>query len=81
MLKIALGKGGFLPEREPQIVPAALEKSSTQEFVIDGTERPIQRLKAYEKQKNHYSGKKKRHTCKNNIIVDAQTRKIDYLRI
>ncbi|WP_442948301.1 hypothetical protein [Nostoc sp.] len=35
---------------------------SAQEVMIDGTERPIQRLKDEHKQKSHYSGKKKRHT-------------------
>jgi hypothetical protein len=55
VLKNTLDKGGFLPERNPKIVAAALENSSTQEFVIDGTERPIQRLPSNEKQKNNLS--------------------------
>jgi len=44
------------------------------EVFIDGTERPIQRPKDSKKQKANYSGKKKRHTCKNLIIADKQKR-------
>ncbi|MCH2051210.1 MAG: transposase family protein [Trichodesmium sp. ALOHA_ZT_67] len=32
------------------------------EVIIDGTERPIQGLIEQQKQKDNYSGKKKRHT-------------------
>lgn len=41
---------------------------------IDGTERPIQRPKNSKQQKDKYSGKKKRHTVKNIIIVDKRRR-------
>lgn len=37
----------------------------------DGTERPIQRPKDSEKQKEYYSGKKKTHTVKNNILANS----------
>ena len=37
----------------------------------DGTERPIQRPKDNEKQKEYYSGKKKTHTVKNNILANS----------
>lgn len=43
------------------------------DFVIDGTERPIRRPKDKEKQKENYSGKKKRHT-KKNIAVGGRNR-------
>ena len=39
------------------------------EFLIDGTERPINRPQDNEQQKSHYSGKKKAHTVKNNMIT------------
>jgi hypothetical protein len=55
-------------------VDEALEKSSTKEFVIDGFERPIQRPTDNEKQKKHYSGKQKRHTCKNNHLSRCSNR-------
>ncbi|UJL33131.1 hypothetical protein C6N34_013570 [Cylindrospermopsis raciborskii Cr2010] len=34
------------------------------EVIVDGTERPVQRPQNRERQKEYYSGKKKRHTCK-----------------
>ena len=58
-MKRALDKGGYLPERKPENVKSALEDSSTQEFVIDGTERLFPRPKDKNKQKSLKSGKKK----------------------
>jgi hypothetical protein len=43
-------------------------------FFHDGTERPIQRPKDRETQKAHYSGKKKQHTLKNNLMVNADSK-------
>ena len=40
-------------------------------YFHDGTERPIQRPKDPEVQETFYSGKKKRHTVKNNVLVNA----------
>ena len=40
-------------------------------FFHDGTERPIRRPKDPQVQKAHYSGKKKQHTLKNNLIINA----------
>lgn len=42
------------------------------EAIVDGTEQPIQRPQDSEKQKSHYSGKKKRHTVKKQIVVNRQ---------
>lgn len=39
------------------------------DFFDDGTERPIRRPKDPETQKAHYSGKKKQHTLKNNLMI------------
>ncbi|NJN39327.1 MAG: transposase family protein [Acaryochloridaceae cyanobacterium CSU_3_4] len=39
---------------------------------MDGTERPIQRLKNAVKQKKHYSGKKKRHTRKHTVVTNRK---------
>lgn len=44
--------------------------------LIDGTERPIRRPKEEEKQKEHYSGKKKRHTSKHVTITHPATQRI-----
>ena len=42
--------------------------------MIDGTERPIQRRKNPEQQKQNYSGKKRRHTRKHLAAVDGAKR-------
>ncbi len=56
------------------------ESSTDKEnFGIDGTERRRQRPKEQEKQKRFYSGKKKTHTVKNNIIVTLGKRRVEYL--
>lgn len=46
------------------------------EFIVDCTERTINRPKDNEKQKHYYSGKKKRHTVKNQLVVNPRTKKI-----
>ena len=51
----------------------------TEKFAIDGTERRRQRPKDKEKQKQFYSGKKKTHTVKNNLIVTLGKRRVEYL--
>ena len=48
-------------------------------FAIDGTERRCQRPKDQEEQKRFYSGKKKTHTVKNNVIVTLGKRRVEYL--
>jgi len=79
VLKEALGRGSYLPERNPAASEEALKKCPALSFIIDGTEREIQRPKDPEKQKIFYSGKKKTHTVKNNIIADAVSKKVMYL--
>ncbi|NEP06655.1 MAG: transposase family protein [Okeania sp. SIO2G4] len=39
------------------------------ELIVDSYEQDIQRPKKYEKQKEYYSGKKKSHTRKSQVIV------------
>jgi hypothetical protein len=51
----------------------------TDKFAIDGTERRRQRPKEQEEQKRFYSGKKKTHTLKNNVIVTLSNRRVEYL--
>lgn len=43
-------------------------------FFHDGTERPIQRPKDREAQQAFYSGKKKQHTVKNNLLMNADSK-------
>lgn len=46
------------------------------EFLVDATERPIQRLKDQNKQERYYSGKKKIHTVKNQVFVSPTNGRI-----
>jgi hypothetical protein len=78
-LNMALGREHQLPAREPATVAQVLRQCRGLEFIIDGTERPIQRPKDKRRQREFYSGKKKRHTVKNVVIVDRRTRKIKAL--
>ena len=60
-----MGKKQVLPERKINSIAEFLEKfPEVKEIIIDGTEGPVQRPKDAEKQTEHYSGKKKRHTRK-----------------
>jgi len=76
VLRVALGYDLQLPARTPSDIKAVLESCPGLEFIIDGTERPIRRPQAKSRQQSHYSGKKKRHTVKNNVITDKKTGKI-----
>lgn len=69
VLNQALGKEQQLPQREPAQLEAVLTACPSLEFLIDGTERPINRPKDKEDRKTYYSGKKKSHTVKNNVIT------------
>lgn len=69
VLNQALGYEKQLPEREPSKLEAVLTLCPSLEFMIDGTERPINRPKDKDDRKTYYSGKKKAHTLKNNVIT------------
>ena len=90
VLQWTLGELGHLPERDPQKVKELLEtymdessehkaETELESFGIDGTERRRQRPRDQEKQKRFYSGKKKTHTVKNNLIVTLGKRRVEYL--
>ncbi len=68
VLNTALGYEKQLPEREPHRLESVLQQCPSLEFIIDGTERRINRPKDKDEQKQYYSGKKKAHTVKNNVI-------------
>lgn len=73
-LEKALGKAMVLPVRKIRSMKEFLERfPELKELIVDGTERPIQRPKDKHKQKERYSGKKKKHTQKN--IVGASRKK------
>ncbi len=76
VLNTALGYERQLPAREAADLEQVLAECPSLEFIIDGTERLIQRPKDPQKQRDHYSGKKKKHTIKNNVITHKPTKKI-----
>lgn len=76
ILNEALGYEKQLPARRTKDIEAVLEACPGLEFMIDGTERPVRRPKDEAQQRAKYSGKKKRHTVKNNVITDKQTGKV-----
>jgi hypothetical protein len=79
VLNAALGYEKQLPARNSADVERVLAECPELEFIIDGTERPIQRPKDRKLQKEYYSGKKKRHTVKNIVITEKRTGKIKAL--
>jgi len=79
ILKAALDRQAALPERDAQNLEETLADCDGIEFLIDGTERRCQRPTEPQDQADAYSGKKKTHTRKNNVIVDAHTCQIRYL--
>lgn len=70
LLNESLGYEMQLPERRAANLEAVLSSCPSLEFIIDGTERPINRPQDKDKQKEYYSGKKKQHTVKNNLITE-----------
>lgn len=80
VLRSALDDLGVLPERDPTRF-ACHQRSGGGEsrLIIDATERRRQRPKNPEKQAAHYSGKKKTHTDKNVVIVNARSTRVGYL--
>src|SRR3954453_6672430 len=76
IVKKALGREMQLPARDAASLQEVLEACEESQFIIDGTERPIRRPQDPERQRNDYSGKKKRHTKKNIVITEKSTGKI-----
>lgn len=79
VLKQALVFLDQLPERRPAQLADKLAQTGEKGLGIDGTERRIQRPKDDEEQRKYYSGKKKAHTVKNNVIVTLNSRRVEYL--
>lgn len=70
----------YMDESQQHEAATELETElETEKFAIDGTERRRQRPKNQEEQKRFYSGKKKTHTVKNNLIVTLGKRRVEYL--
>jgi hypothetical protein len=69
----ALGQALVLPVRKMRSVKEFLERfPEVKELMVDGTERPQQRPGNKQKQKEYYSGKKKKHTQKNIVAVSRK---------
>ena len=80
ILNQALGEEQHLPERNPRKLEEVLASCIELEFMIDGTERPINRPQDPVKRKENYSGKKKRTTVNNNVITERRRGgKVKYL--
>ncbi len=68
LVKQALADCGEQPARKNEDMNLDEDKAGL--FVHDGTERPINRPQDPEEQRLYYSGKQKKHTIKNNIVID-----------
>jgi hypothetical protein len=69
LLKKALKRELTLPQRRTTNLDRLLAESGSLKLLLDGTDRPIRRPKNPEKQKECYSGHKKRHTVKNVMLT------------
>jgi hypothetical protein len=79
ILEQALGHKQALPERKLRSMAEFLERfPDVKKVILDGTERPVQRPKDPETQKENYSGKKKRHTRKH-ITGTTQKKRVIFL--
>lgn len=73
----ALGYELELPKVRVNGITGLLEVCpALREFITDATERPIRRPKNPKDQTKYYSGKKKKHTVKNQLIVSPRTKRI-----
>jgi len=80
VLQTALDDLGVMPERDGHRLAAMrCQPSELNKLIIDGTERRRQRPKNPEKQALFYSGKKKTHTNKNILVVNAMSERVLFL--
>lgn len=80
VLEQTLGKEQMLPFRKAATIDEVLARfPEMTTFIMDATERPINRPKDATRQKTHYSGKKKRHTVKNTTVTSPNGRHIIFL--
>jgi hypothetical protein len=80
VLRSALDDIGALPEREPShFARGRCASGADPRLIIDGTERRRQRPKNPGEQAAHYSGKKKTHCDKNLVLLDMDSKRIEFL--
>lgn len=71
VLEAALGQQLALPKRKLRSMSEFIEAfPDVERVILDATERPVQRAKDNTKQRDDYSGKKKRHTRSHLALVD-----------
>jgi len=79
LLRDALGRECHLPLRHVSSVEELRARCPELQFIVDGTERPVARPSDEPTQRERYSGKKKRHTVKNDVLTSKKTKKIVWL--
>ena len=80
VLREALDDLGVRPERDPHAFGRTESaRDPAPRLIIDGTERRRQRPKNPEKQAAHYSGRKKTHSDKNLVVVEVESKRVDFL--
>jgi hypothetical protein len=76
VLETTLGENQVLPVRKLRSMAEFTQRfPDVKEVIVDDTERPVQRPQNRERQKEYYSGKKKRHTCKQ-ITVSTRKKRV-----
>jgi hypothetical protein len=74
LLETTLGCKQVLPVRQLRNMEEFLQRfPDVKEVILDGTERPIQRPKNPEKQKEHYSGKKKDTQVSTSLVAQVKS--------
>lgn len=80
ILNIALGYKLYLPTKRIRCLNELIEvHPDLREAIVDATERPIRRPKDKLQELGHYSGKKKDHTIKQQILLNPRDKKILYV--
>lgn len=80
VVQVALRELRMTPARNgDEVASSPLALEGTPDLALDGTERRRQRPQAAAEQGAHYSGKKKTHTDKNVVLINANSGKVVYL--
>jgi DDE superfamily endonuclease/Helix-turn-helix of DDE superfamily endonuclease len=72
LLKKALKRELLLPERRTARLDRVLAECPELKLLLDGTDRPIRRPQNPKRQRDCYSGRKKRHTLKNLVLTSQR---------
>ncbi len=78
-LRTALGTECALPARPAASVEELQQRCPDLVYLLDAAERPIQRPQDDDRQRRHYSGKKKRHTVKNTVVSNARGTQVAFV--